>query len=62
MGVRLFAWRDGNPRAKPPVLSHLAPPLGLTVEYGDNVTGDGALMLAEARGTRVRASRAWLAF
>jgi len=28
----------------------------LTVEYGDNVTSDGAFMLAEARG-RARAPR-----
>jgi hypothetical protein len=33
----------------------IPPPLGLTVEYGDNVTGDCALMLAKRGGTRTRA-------
>jgi hypothetical protein len=49
--------------AKPPVLSHLSAALGLTAEYGDNVTGDGALMLADARGHACEpAPRTWFAF
>jgi hypothetical protein len=55
MGVLLFAWRNGNPRQSRRYQAIFAPPLGLTVEYGDNVTGDFTVMLTVTRErTRVR--------